>query len=235
MERYKHLHLWLIIPFLIAIFGFMKSYFLNFTAASWGNHLHGISATMWFIFIIIQPWLAVTGKIKQHKKLGILGIFLAGCVFVSALAMIPENIRFAQVEGSSPVAPDYFLYGVSFFDLISITGFAFSVIMAVIKSKKLHEHAMWMISTVLWALMPALARLVLMPSMMLGGPIDFSVLAMLTTPFIILTAIIIMIKIKQAHPAMLLVIAGHISVFFIQTLGKNEIWIHIANSLFSFK
>ncbi|MCP9291928.1 hypothetical protein [Gracilimonas sediminicola] len=235
MDKYKKLHLWLLIPFFIAVLGFMRSYFLNFLNASWGNHVHGISATLWFLFVIIQPYLATHGHLKKHKLYGKIGMFLAGAVFASALVMIPENIRFAQTDFDPWVAPDVFLYGVSFFDLISITGFAFSVIMAIIKSKNMDEHAIWMISSVLWALMPALARFGLIFSVWFGQNLNFAELAMITTPAILITAGIIIYKLKRWHPAMVAVIIGHISVYLIIPLGKSQTWIEIATALFSFK
>ncbi|MDR9416213.1 MAG: hypothetical protein RI564_08010 [Gracilimonas sp.] len=235
MNKYKNLHMWLLIPFSIAVLGFMRSYYLNFTSASWGNHIHGISATFWFMFVIIQPYLATHGQLKNHRLYGKIGMFLAGAVFASALVMIPENIRFAQTDIDSWIAPDFFLYGVSFFDVVSISGFGLSVIMAVIKSKQIDEHAIWMISTVLWALMPALARFGLIFVIWFDGSLNFAELAMITTPSILITAGIIMYKLKRLHPAMVAVIIGHISVYLIIPLGKNQTWIEFAKSLFSFK
>lgn len=235
MDKYKTLHLWLLIPFSIAVLGFMRSYYLNFTNASWGNHIHGISATVWFMFVIIQPYLATHGQLKRHRLYGKIGMFLAGAVFASALVMIPENIRFAQTDIDSWIAPDFFLYGVSFFDFIAITGFGFSVTMAIIKSKQIDEHAIWMVSTVLWALMPALARFGLMFVLWFDGSLNFAELAMITTPAIVITAGIIMYKLKRWHPAMVAVIIGHISVYLIIPLGNNQTWIDFATALFSFK
>lgn len=236
MEKYKNLHLWLLIPFIIAVLGFMRSYYLNFTNVSFGNHVHGITATAWFIFVIIQPYLATRGHIEQHRMIGKIGVFLAGAVFASAMVMIPENIRFALTDIDSPIAPDYFLYGVSFFDIVAITGFGFSVVIAVLRSKQIDEHAIWMVSSVLWALMPALARFALIILMITGGQImSFALIAMIITPAIMLTAIIIMYKLKRWHPAMLAVIIGHISVYLIIPLGHNQTWINIATALFSFK
>ncbi|WP_018127824.1 hypothetical protein [Balneola vulgaris] len=236
MERYKNLHYWLLIPFSIAVLGFMRSYYLDFLNVSFGNHVHGLTSTLWFVFIVIQPYLATHKRLKLHRKLGRIGTFLAGAVFASALVMIPENIRFARTDIDPIVAPDEFLYGVSFFDIISISGFAASVVIGVLRSKKIDEHAIWMISSVLWALMPALARFALALILLTDGTMmSFAYLAMITTPAILITALIIMYKLKRWHPAMLAVIIGHISVYLIIPLGNNPIWIDIATALFSFK
>ena len=234
MEKYKKAHLWLLIPFALAVMGFWRSYFMNFTGATWGQHIHGLSAILWFGFVISQPYLATHGQLKKHRRNGIIGMFLAGMVVASALAVIPGNIRLALTDIDPPVAPDFFLYGVSFIDLITITGFGLSVIMAIIKSKNLDDHALWMISTVFWALMPALARLALVPLLWMDTYTHFANLAMITTPFIILAALIIMIRMKRAHPALIAVIAGNLSVYLIVPLGENQWWIDLAVSLFSF-
>jgi hypothetical protein len=107
--------------------------------------------------------------------------------------------------------------------------------MAVIKSKQIDEHAIWMISTVLWALMPALARFGLIFVIWFDGSLNFAELAMITTPSILITAGIIMYKLKRLHPAMVAVIIGHISVYLIIPLGKSQTWIEFAKSLFSYK
>lgn len=235
MSRYRTLHLWLLIPFAVAVLGFMRSYYLRFTDVSWGNHVHALSATAWFILIVVQPYLATRGRLTTHRMLGRIGIFLAGAVFASALVRIPENIRFAQSGPDSAIAPDYFLYGVSFFDLVAITGFAASVIVAVLRTDRTDEHAVWMISTVLWALMPALTRVALVPSLHLGWTLDFAQLAMLTTPAIVVTAGAIIVRLRRFHPAMVAVVLGHISVYLIKPLGESSLWIDTATALFRFQ
>lgn len=234
MERYRNLHLWLLIPFAIAVLGFMRSYYLDFTNVPWGNHVHGLSATLWFVLVVVQPYLATRGRLVTHRALGRVGIFLAGAVFASALVRIPGNIRFAREGTDSPIAPDVFLYGVSFFDLVAITGFAVSVVVAVLRSRRLEEHAVWMVSTVLWALMPALTRLALLPTIRFYGVVDFASLAMIVTPAIMLTAVVMMIRLRRAHPALVAVVVGHLSVYLIRPLGQSQTWIDLATAVFSY-
>ncbi|MEJ2006416.1 MAG: hypothetical protein P8X57_15975, partial [Cyclobacteriaceae bacterium] len=161
MQKYKNAHIWLFLAFLVAIIGFANSYWSNFTQATWDWHLHGITASVWYLFIVIQPYLATHGKLMSHKKLGMLGLILAGGVAFSALNVIDGNIKGAQGE-TGPIATETFLYGVSLIDLVSVAGFLFSVVMSVRKVRILDDHALWMISTVLWAFMPAFGRLALM-------------------------------------------------------------------------
>ena len=237
MERYTNVYKWLFIPFAIAIIGFFPSYFSKFTSAKFGHHIHGISATLWYAFVIYQPYLITKKKIKLHKKYGIIGVFLAGLVVASGLAMIPGNISGAiaqELSGQeSPIAPPFFLYGVSLFDFVAIVGFGVSVIIAIITSKQIDDHAIWMISTVFWALMPAFARLALIPMFMMGQLTNFANLAMITTVPILIVLVIIMVKIKRAHPALIAAGIANLLSFAIIPLGRSNWWIEFAKGLFN--
>ncbi|MFN1835295.1 hypothetical protein AB2B38_008535 [Balneola sp. MJW-20] len=234
MEKYKKAHLWLIIPFVIAILGFMRSYFLDFFNADFRQHIHGLSAIAWYGFVIWQPYLATHKQLKKHRKYGVIGVFLAGLVVASALATIPNNIQGAMAqETPNPVAPPFFLYGVSFFDFVSIIGFGASVIIAIMKSKNLDDHALWMISTVFWAMVPAFARLTLVGYVMTTGELtNFANIAMASTPLILIAIAVLMYKFKRFHPALVAVFIGNLLVYTIKPLGESEWWIRIAQALF---
>lgn len=234
MEKYKNAHKWLIIPFVITILGFTNSYFLNFFNARWSHHLHGLSSAAWFLFIIYQPYLATRGRLRDHKKNGIFGVFLAGMVVASAAVLIPNNIASAALENSAnhPIAPTFFRYGVSFFDLVAITGFGVSVIIAIARSRNLDDHAIWMISTVFWALMPALARLALVPLLMTGNVTNFANIAMAVTPLILISIVILMVWLKRAHPALIAAFIGNLTTYLIKPLGHSEWWMKTADAIF---
>ena len=154
-RAYKNAHLWLIIPILIIIAGFTPSYFTTFTAEPFGHHLHALSAIGWFALMIIQPYLATRGKLRNHRLWGSIGLFLAGAVVFSALSITPSNVYYGQIGGFPPVFTGEFFYGVICTETLAIIGFTLAVIMAIIKAREPHEHAIWMTSTVFFALMPA--------------------------------------------------------------------------------
>ena len=70
IQTFRHAHRWLLIPLVITLLGFTPSYFLKLGEASWQQHLHGISAMLWFVLLIVQPWLATHGRLAQHRMLG---------------------------------------------------------------------------------------------------------------------------------------------------------------------
>ncbi|NNL15283.1 MAG: hypothetical protein HKO81_01425 [Flavobacteriaceae bacterium] len=104
----------------------------------------------------MQPWLIHNKPPKYHKKLGLIGIFLAGAVVFSALQVMPYQVV-------NEFLPDVLKYGFSFADLCALTGFSICVVVGVMKAKNIDVHARWLISTVFWILLPATARLVYFP------------------------------------------------------------------------
>lgn len=149
-------HFWLLIPFALTIAGFYLSYWSRFSDAPWRQHIHGLSATAWYILVVLQPWLIHNKPLKYHKKLGVIGVFLAGAVVFSAFQVIPYQVV-------NDFLPNVLKYGFSFGDICALTGFSICVILGVLNAKKTNVHARWLISTVFWILLPATARLVYFP------------------------------------------------------------------------
>lgn len=153
---FPNAHLWLLIPFALTVAGFYLSYWSRFGEAPWRQHIHGLTSTAWYILLIIQPWLIHNKPASYHRKLGIIGIFLAGGVVFSALQVMPHQVV-------NEFLPDVLKYGFSFADLCALAGFSICVILGVMNAKYIDVHARWLISTVFWILLPATARLLYFP------------------------------------------------------------------------
>ncbi len=151
-KYYPKLHLWLILPLVLILFGF-HNYWITFSTQPFQKHVHGLSSVAWFIILVIQPWIYNKKSLKIHRKVGMISLILAGIVASSALLMIKNNLLLKE----GPLYP--IRYSISFIDLFLIAGFVLSVVMAIIKSKNIHVHARWMISTIFWILTPGLIRL----------------------------------------------------------------------------
>ncbi|TDQ16632.1 hypothetical protein DFQ04_2754 [Algoriphagus boseongensis] len=236
LADFKNAHKWLIIPLVVALIGFSRGYFFRLDEATWHQHMHGLSAILWYCMVIIQPYLITRGKVKLHRNYGALSLFLAGGVTFSALTIIPQNLKAISTLEPNPIVDSDFFYGVSFTDIITIIGFAASVLIAISKAKNLEDHAMWMISTVFWALMPAFGRMLMIPNMVFFGsaPYDFIDVLFFSTIFCVLPILIICWKLKRWHPALLLVAGANLLYLFIRPIGSNEVWRAIADELFKY-
>lgn len=149
--KLNKIHIWLSIILVIVLAGFWPSYLAKPMQVPFRLHVHGITATLWFILLIIQPYLYSKKNVQLHRKLGKFSLILAGGVITSAVLMIPH-----LYNGPFPAEV---MRKIILFDVTNTTGFAISVCMAVVNSKNVQVHARWMITTAFWPLPPALARL----------------------------------------------------------------------------
>ena len=154
-------HLWLLIPFVITIMGFYFSYWSKLNEVPFRHHGHGLTATLWYVILVIQPWIYNKKSLKLHRKIGFVGLFLAGGVVFSALQVIPYNLS-SGLSG-------YLKYGLTCYGFIALLGFSASVIMAMLESKARDKHARWMISTAFWAFLPAVSRLIFFSLLAMNG------------------------------------------------------------------
>ncbi|MFC3881181.1 hypothetical protein ACFOSV_13390 [Algoriphagus namhaensis] len=225
-DQYKNAHKWMLLPWIVIIIGFTPQYFMTWLSEPWAYHLHAISALAWYALIIIQPYLATHGKLKQHRFWGIIGIFIAGAVVFSALSIVPTNVYFGAKGGFPPIIPASFFYGLAFTESIQVLGFGIAVIMAIINSKKHDDHAIWMTATVFFGLMPGWARLIFFPVLFTGGEVEW--LTLQTTLNIgISTFLIVILYIgyrlkKLTHPAIILSLLLVFLMVFTITIGEQE-------------
>ena len=96
MDKYKNLHKWMILPMIFMQFGIFKDYWGDFTDNAWSVHIHYWTGTVWYLYLIIQPYYATHGKMDKHRTNGIIGMFLAGGVGLTALSMMHRDIVTTQ-------------------------------------------------------------------------------------------------------------------------------------------
>ncbi len=230
LAKYRNTHLWLLVPFGIVMLGFMPSYWLEFTEAPWRHHLHGLTATAWFLLLIVQPYVITRGHVARHRLFGMFALILAGGVVASGLAAIPFNL-------TSETLPSAARYGLSFGDVVLVGGFAASVAMAIRTVRQTDDHAHWMIASVFWALPPATFRLLIPVGIaMSSGPPDFDSLApkllggagVINLVFLAL----MMWRDKRLHPAYVLAAIGSLCMFILLPVGQMSWWISIADAVF---
>ena len=232
MSLFPKAHLWLLIPFFIAITGFYFTYWSVFTEVPFRQHGHGLTATLWYVFLIVQPYLYTKGKLNLHRQLGFVGLFIAGGVVFSVLQIIPYNLL-------NPNMSQQLKYGLTFIDCIVLIGFSTSVLMAMFCVKNTPKHGRWMISTVIWALVPALSRLIYFPMTIIseGEPIlSFIQVIWLCLGLILITLSLMMWddyrKNKKVYNSYIFTVIG--SIFFtalMEVMGESTWWINLCDDV----
>ena len=226
-------HFWLLIPFVLTFAGFYLSYWSKFSEAPFRQHVHGLTATAWYVLVVIQPWLIHNKPAKYHRKLGIVGVFLAGGVVCSALQVMPYQVV-------NEFLSDVLKYGFSFGDFCALTGFSIAVILGIHNAKKINIHARWLVSTVFWILLPATARLVYFPLLIAyeGEPplsyIDSVNICLVVTTIIPLAYMMYLDyrKEKRVYRSYLFTLIGvTFYSLMIPVMGKVDWWIRFCDEL----
>jgi hypothetical protein len=231
MTKYKTLHLWMILPMLLMQLGIFKDYWGDFSDNAWSVHIHYWTGTAWYIYLIIQPWYATHGQLPRHRTNGIIGMFLAGGVCLTALSMMHRDIVTTQrsmeaPERFGPFQP-WFFFGVAAVEIVMMTAFGFAIIKSIIHRKQLENHAWWLISSVFLIMMPALGRGI--QNVYVGMHIKDWPNIDIMLPLYISQVIIIGVLLlgawkygKLRHPATYLALVVDIFIFLLEPLGRSE-------------
>lgn len=194
-------------------------------------HVHYWTGTVWYFYLIIQPHFATHGRLAKHRTNGIIGMFIAGAVGVTAFSMLHRDIAttekaIAMPERFGPFQP-WFFFGVAAVEIVMIIAFGYAVIKSIIYRKQLENHAWWLISTVFIIMMPALGRgvqnvyvgmhLKEMPNIDIMAPIHLSNAIIIA---LVLLAAWKYHKVKP--PATWLAVLLNGFNFFLEPLGRSE-------------
>jgi len=231
MDKYKTLHIWMIIPMVLMQAGIFQDYWGDFSENAWSVHVHYWTGTTWYLYLIIQPYYATHGQLARHSTNGIVGIFLAGGVCLTALSMMHRDIQsiessIEKPEQFGPFQP-WFFFGVIVVEIVMMTAFGFAVIKGIIHRKQLDNHAWWLTSSVFIIMMPALARGISIFYVNMHQD-EWPNVDIMVSVFITQTIIIALILLsawkygKLKHPATLLAVAVNAFIFLLEPIGRSE-------------
>jgi len=233
MDKYKSLYLWMIIPMLFMQLGIYMDYWGDFSRNAWSVHIHYWTGTIWYLFLISQPYLATHGQLTKHRTYGIIGIFFAGGVCLTALSMLHRDIvtterALAAPDKFGPFQP-WFFYGVAAVEIVMMTAFGFAVIQSIRHRKELENHSWWMISTAFLIMLPALGRGV--QNVYVGMHIKEMPNVDIMFPIYLSLCIIIILLLLSAwkyhklnHPATWLALGVNLFIFLLEPIGRSE-WV----------
>ena len=231
MSKYKTLYKWMLLPMVVMQLGIYKDYWGDFSDNAWSVHIHYWTGTVWYIYLIIQPWFAAHGQMARHRTNGIIGMFIAGGVCLTALSMMNRDMVTAQKaleapEQFGPFQP-WFFFGVAAVEIVMMTAFGFAIIKSIIYRKEMENHAWWLISTVFIIMMPALGRGIQniyvdmhakdFPNINIMQPLYFTQL--LIMGMLLLGA---WKYGKLKHPATYLALGVNLFIFLLEPIGRSE-------------
>lgn len=211
--------------------GIFKDYWGDFGSNAWSVHIHYWTGTAWYSFLIIQPYFATHGKLPKHRTNGIIGMFLAGGVCLTAFSMMHRDIAASQraIEMPERFGPfqSWFFFGVAAVEIVMITAFGYAVIRSIIHRKQLENHSWWLVTTVFIIMMPALGRgiqNVYVNMNFIDWPDINIMLPLYLTQVIIITLLLLgawkFDRLK--HPATWVAACVNIFIFLLEPLGRSD-------------
>jgi F0F1-type ATP synthase membrane subunit c/vacuolar-type H+-ATPase subunit K len=211
--------------------GIYKDYWGDFLDNAWSVHIHYWTGTAWYLYLIIQPYFATHGQMPRHRTNGIIGMFLAGGVCLTALSMMNRDIVTSELAAKSPERfgpfQPWFFFGVAAVEIVMMTAFGFAIIKSITQRKQLENHAWWLISTVFIIMMPALGRGI--QNVYVGmnikdwPDVDIMFPLCITQVIILATLLLGAYKFqKLKHPATWLAVAVNLFIFLLEPLGRSE-------------
>lgn len=217
-KYYKYAHIYLAIGLVVVLIGFSKTYFNNLSKFSFSYHLHGISATLWMILLIIQPYLFQKSKLKIHRLLGLTSLVLVPLIIIGGIIMMR-----IMIQGQENYPPNI-VYTLAFIDVCTLIGFAILYILALYFRKNLMLHSRFMVSTIFGPLVPALTRLFLIVLGIASNFTDALTYAYLTVELVLLIIIWKERKAKEIKltyvPFLIFIIVQHLLIYY----ADNWIW-----------
>jgi len=221
----------MIIPMVFMQAGIFADYWGDFTDNAWSVHIHYWTGTIWYLFLITQPYYATHNQLEKHRTYGIIGMFIAGAVCLTALSMMRRDLNTVQrsmenAEAFGPFEP-WFFYGVATVEIFMITAFGIAVIYSILKRKSLEDHAWWLISSVFIIMMPALGRGIqsLYVGINIGSWPEIDIMFPLYITQVLIIGMILFAAQKFGrlkHPATYLAVGINVFTMALEPLGRNE-------------
>lgn len=231
MKQYNNLHKWMIIPMIAMQLGIFRDYWGDFSDNAWSVHIHYWTGTVWYLYLIIQPYYATHGQLEKHRTNGIIGMFLAGGVCLTAFSMMHRDIVTTQkavemAEQFGPFQP-WFFFGVAAVEIVMMAAFGYAVIKSIIHRKSMEDHAWWLISTVFLIMMPALGRGIQVLYVIINSEdwpnINIMIPIYFTQVLIIGMLLSAAWKYKKLkHPATYIGVFVNLFIFLLEPLGKSK-------------
>ena len=222
---YNYAYLYLAAGLIIVFWGFSKSYFGKLEEMAFPYHLHGISATLWMLLLVVQPFLYSKGKLKIHRYLGWTSIVLVPLIVFGGYEMMK-----LMIHNQEYYPPDT-VYKLAFIDAVTLIGFSVLYICAIYFRKNLKLHARFMVSTIFGPLNPALTRVFFILN--IAHSFDQS----LTITYIILEIVLLIIILRERKhkevwftyiPVFFFTLIQHILIYF---ANDWDWWVQVMNSI----
>lgn len=152
LPSYRHAHWFFALALAAIVAGFWPSFFRPLGAGDLAHSLHGVTATLWVVALIVQSALIRRGLVVWHRR-------VARGALLLLLVLIPSALQMVAVMFANPEMPPFLPPLLAFIDLPSVVFLVALVTLALLNVRRPAAHKRFMAATVLLGFPPALTRL----------------------------------------------------------------------------
>ncbi|MBN8875447.1 MAG: hypothetical protein J0H67_21625 [Rhodospirillales bacterium] len=142
----------------IAFAGFAPTYWMPVTQGRFaGNpivHVHGVVFSAWSLFLVYQTWLATSGHVMRHRRMGLVGVAFATAMTIFGVLAGVNMMRLGVASGQAEAARAF-----GFVPLSSIAFFAVVVTIAIVRAREREVHKRLMLLASVSIVDAAIARM----------------------------------------------------------------------------
>ena len=96
--NYAHVHWYMLAALSVVLLGFWPTFYQPRTSGTTLRNVHGVTSTLWYAALVVQPWLVTNGYVRWHRRVAVVVIALLPIVTVTALM----NTRVMLTRGALP-------------------------------------------------------------------------------------------------------------------------------------
>ena len=150
---YAHAHWYMLAAFGVVFLGFWPSFYQPLTSGTALRNVHGVTSSLWYLALVVQPWLVTNGYVRWHRRVAVAVITLLPIVVVTALM----NTRQMLTTSALPPAARPLI---AYLDVTLVALFVVLFLLGLRNRKTPPSHKRYMVSTSLVGFPPALTRFV---------------------------------------------------------------------------
>jgi hypothetical protein len=137
--------------FAVVFLGFWPTFYQPMTSGTTLRNVHGATSTLWYVALVVQPWLVTNGYVRWHRRVAVAVIALLPIVCVTALM----NTRKMLTTSALPPAARPLI---AYLDVTLVVLFVVLFLLGLRNRRTPAAHKRYMVSTALVGFPPAITR-----------------------------------------------------------------------------
>ena len=137
-------YVWMAVAFMtVAVVGFTPVYIAKMMNGTFhGNpimHIHGVLFFSWTVLVLVQTYFAATGRVTNHRSLGMIGISLMTAMVITVVLAAINSYKVAEIDNQGDAARQ--------FSIVSLLGAAtmaamFATAIVYVSKPEIHKRLM---------------------------------------------------------------------------------------------